>query len=217
MKLRLILVLLLFVASAGILAWIYHAATRGPRTPKASPWAETITDLEACSSRKHVKAAQYDHFAELAARENNRRAERLFRAMAFSQRLQEQNCAAAIQRLGGSYSPPGKVVVFGGTTDDNLKRSIGYERQTFDQGRGAEIRRAMQKNNRYAARMLIWASAEDLQNIALMEGCRHHAGCEDDSCRYFVCPVCGTIYAAQYLDYYCPLCLTDREQFIAFE
>ena len=48
MKLRLGLILLLFAASAGILAWMYYAATREPRSPKGSPWAETLADLDAC-------------------------------------------------------------------------------------------------------------------------------------------------------------------------
>ena len=96
MKLRLGLILSLFVASAVILVWLYYAATREPRTPKSSPWTETLADLDACCRRKHVKSAQYDHFANIAAGEERREAERLFRAMAFSQRLQENNCATAI-------------------------------------------------------------------------------------------------------------------------
>lgn len=52
MKLRLGLILLLFAASAGILVWMYYAATREPRSPKGSPWAETLADLDA--DRKSV-------------------------------------------------------------------------------------------------------------------------------------------------------------------
>lgn len=103
MKLRLGLILLLFAASAGILVWMYYAATREPRSPKGSPWAETLADLDACCRRKHVKSVQYDHFAGIAADEKRHTAERLFRAMAFSERLQENNCATAILHLGGHY------------------------------------------------------------------------------------------------------------------
>ena len=117
MKLRPSLILLLFVASAGILVWLYYAATRGPRPPKSSPWADTLADLNACCRCKHVKSAQYDHFAGIARQEREHDAERLFRAMAFAQRLQENNCSSAIVHLGGSYTPPGKIVIFSGTTD----------------------------------------------------------------------------------------------------
>ena len=170
MKLRLGLILLLFAASAGILAWMYYAATREPRSPKGSPWAETLADLDACCRRKHVKSVQYDHFAGIAADEERHTAERLFRAMAFSERLQENNCATAILHLGGHYTPPGKIIIFGGTTDGNLERSVAYERQAHAGRSGADIRRAMERGNRYAARILTWASAGDMRNIALPAG-----------------------------------------------
>lgn len=215
MKLRLISILLLFVLSAGILAWLYYAATSSPRRTTESPWSETIADLDACSRRKHVKSLQYDRFAGIAGNENRPGAARLFRAMAFSERLQEQNCAAAIRHLGSSYTPPGKVVVFDGTTDGNLERSIDYERKNFSDRRGAEIRRALEKGNRYVARALIWASANDRRNITLMEYCRRSTA--GDSLRFAVCPVCGCLYATQFEDYYCPFCLTDGRRFIRFE
>lgn len=208
MKLRPVLILLLFAASAGILAGLYAAASRPPRTAKAPPWAETLADLDACGRRKHVKSLQYDNFATIAAGENRPEAERLFRAMAYSERLQEHNCAEAILHLGGSYTPPVRIVLFGGTTDDNLERSIAYERRGLSERHGAEIDRAIRKGNRYAARILARASALDLRNAVLMERCMHAGKHTPDSCRFFVCPKCGNIYAAEYLDYYCPLCLT---------
>lgn len=217
MKLRLILILLLFAASAGILVWMYCAAARTPRVPQAPPWAETLADLDACCRRKHVKSVQYDNFAAIAAGESRPNAERLFQAMAFSERLQEHNCAQAILRLGGSYTPPVRIVLFGGTTDDNLERSIGYERRNLGERHGTEIGRALRKGNRYAARMLIRASAADLRNAVLMERCRSAGSNEPDSCWFFVCPECGNIYAAEHLDYYCPICLTGRERFVRFE
>lgn len=217
MKLRLSLILSLFVASAVILVWLYYAATREPRAPKSSPWAETLADLDACCRRKHVKSAQYDHFAGIAADEQRHEAERLFRAMAFSQRLQENNCATALVHLGGHYTPPEKVVIFGGTTDGNLERSIDYERKSYGERRGADIRRAMERGNRYVARVLIWASAGDLRNIALLERCRQHAADHSDTCQFAVCPLCGNLYSSEYADYYCPACLTDGEKFVWFE
>ena len=217
MKLRLGLILLLFVASAGILVWLYYAATREPRSPKGSPWAETLADLDACCRRKHVKSVQYDHFADIAADEKRHTAERLFRAMAFSERLQENNCATAILRLGGHYTPPGKIVIFGGTTDGNIERIIAYERQAYAGHGGADIRRAMERGNRYAARMLTWGSAGDMRVIALLEHYRQEDRNAPDTGRFAVCPNCGSLYTSEYVDCYCPACLTDSERFVRFE
>ena len=129
MKGRPLLVLLLFAASAVILAGMYYAATREGTTTRQDKWAGVLSDLDACSRRKHVKSAQYDHFAGIARQEREHDAERLFRAMAHAERLQEYNCANAIVRLGGRYAPPEHVTVFRGTTDDNLRRSIDFARR----------------------------------------------------------------------------------------
>lgn len=151
MKVRPLLILLLFMVSTGILVWIYFAALRGQRAPHRRQWTETLADLDACCRHKHIKSRQYDHFAETARTEQRPGAEHLFRAMAFSARLQEYNCANAIVRLGGRYTPPEKVTVFRGTTDQNLQRSIDYERRPPDALHAGEIDRALAAGNRYAA------------------------------------------------------------------
>ncbi|MEG1699688.1 MAG: rubrerythrin family protein [Alistipes sp.] len=215
MKLRPLFILLLFVVSAGILTWLYMVWSREPTPLQTTDWREVVSDLDACCRRKHVKSVQYDHFATQATTEQQRNAAHLFRAMALSARLQENNCATAIVRLGGHYAPPSKVLVFRGTTDSNLQRSITYEHRTRDEIRRSDIDRAVARGNRYAARVLIWAAAGDLRHIALMEHCRSanvdtptHIDC------YQVCPLCGSIYTADYTDTYCPICLTDGRKFI---
>lgn len=205
------LILLLFAVAAGILVWLRHDTPKPRNTQKAS-WNEIIADLNACGRRKHIKALQHVHFAEIAASENRPEAERLFRALAFSERLQEQNCAAAIRRLGGKYLPPRPGTLFGGATDGNLERSIQAERRNYNRQHEAGIRRAMSRGNRYAARTLVWASAADLRTILLME-----ARSETQNRAFAVCPVCGNLYATEYLDRYCPFCLTDGEKFVRFE
>ncbi|WP_302782066.1 rubrerythrin family protein [Alistipes finegoldii] len=172
MKGRPLLVLLLFAASAVILAGMYYAATREGTTTRQDKWAGVLSDLDACSRRKHVKSAQYDHFAGIARQEREHDAERLFRAMAHAERLQEYNCANAIVRLGGRYAPPERVTVFHGTTDDNLRRSIDFARRPPEGLHADDIERALQSGNRYAARVLIWARSGDMRHLALMETCR---------------------------------------------
>ena len=139
------------------------------------------------------------------------------RESAFSERLQENNCATAILHLGGHYTPPGKIIIFGGTTDGNLERSVAYERQAHAGRSGADIRRAMKRGNRYAARILTWASAGDMRNIALLERCRQEGRNAPDTGRFAVCPNCGNLYPSEYADWYCPACLTEGKRFVLFE
>ncbi len=206
------LILLLFAVAAGMLVRFGHVPSRASRNARKASWNEIIADLNACGRQKHLKAVQHVHFAEIAASENRPEAERLFRALAFSERLQEQNCAAAIRRLGGKYLPPRPGALFGGATDGNLERSIQAERRNYNRQHEAGIRRAMSRGNRYAARTLVWASAADLRTILLME-----ARSETQNRAFAVCPVCGNLYATEYLDRYCPFCLTDGEKFVRFE
>lgn len=219
-KLRPLLILLLFVASVGILVWIYHSATHesAATASEPNPWTETLSDLDACCRRKHVKSVQYDHFADIASDEKYTQVARLFRAIALSERLQENNCAQAIVRLGGSYRPPMKVVVFHGPTDSNLERSISFEHKSLEELRSSDIDRAMSRDNRYAARMLIWASAGDLKHLMLMERCRRELRTTTGATTtYQICPQCGNLYESTYSDSYCPHCLTDGRKFIRFE
>jgi len=157
MKLRPLFILLLFVVSTAILTWIYYSATHPRRHEVEIPWRETIADLDACCRRKHVKSTQYDHFAGIAEQESRGQVARLFRAIALSERLQEQNCREAIRQLGGSYLPPTRIIVFHGNTDGNLERSIAYELRTARECKCNEIDRAIARNNRYAARLLTWS------------------------------------------------------------
>lgn len=215
MKVRPLLILLLFVVSTGILIWIYFAALRGEQAPHRRQWTETLADLDACCRHKHVKSRQYDHFAEIARAEQRPDAAQLFRAMAFSARLHEYNCANAIVRLGGHYTPPEEVRVFRGTTDQNLQRSIDYERRSLGTLHAGDIDRALAAGNRYAARVLIWSRAGDVRHMALMA--RYIAtGETGHEAGYLICPVCGNTYAGEYCDPFCPQCLTDGRRFIRF-
>lgn len=239
MKVRPLLLLLLFVASAGILVWISFAAMRERTVPRSAAWEETLADLDTCCREKHIRSARYDHFADVAEQEQRHDAARLLRAMAFSGRLHEYNCAKAIVRLGGSYTPPAKATVIRGTTDSNLWRCIAREHRSPGTRQAEAIERAFAQGNRYAARVLVWARAGDIRQIAMMErylakataaegipaGAATATGAENEAAEgtpgiptdgYLVCPVCGNLYAAEHYDPFCPQCLTDSRVFVRF-
>ena len=138
-------VLLLFAAATAVLVWLLFSGVEDEPPRRAARWAETISDLDACCRRKHVRSEQYDHFAAIAAGERREAAARLFRAMALSARVQEAECAAVIGRLGGRYTPPVKVALFRGATDENLARSLAYERQRLRTAPDIGIARALAK------------------------------------------------------------------------
>lgn len=219
MKVRPLLILLLFVVSTAVLAWIYYAATRkhDKRPAADSPYAETLVDLDACGRRKHAKSMQYEYFADIAHREHHEHQARLFHAMALSERVHEGKCAEAIVRLGGHYAPPVKVVVFRGTTDGNLERSISYDQRSLHTRCGKEVRRALSAGNRYAAQILARSDASDHQHIRLMKQSRMRLAPQDTVRTYAVCPVCGCLCAIDHEPEFCPYCLTERGRFVRFD
>ncbi len=218
MKVRPLIILLLFVVSTGVLAWIYYAATRRPdnRASDDPQRAETLADLDACGRRKHAKSMQYEYFARIAHAERQEQAARLFRAMALSERVHEGICADAIVRLGGHYEPPVRVVVFRGTTDGNLNRSIDYERQSLCTRCGKDIHRALSAGNRYAAQILARADAGDMQHVILTERNRNSLSPQDTVRTYAVCPACGNLIVSEHEPDFCPYCLTERGRFVRF-
>ncbi len=214
MKVRPFFVLLIFVLSVGVMVWIYYAATRpSDRTPADAARAETLRDLESCCRRKHVRAAQYEHFAGVASAEHRDAQARLFRAMALAERVHEGNCAEVMVRLGGAYAPPSRVILFRGTTDSNLSRAILQARQLLaEEAEESEVvRRTLRQGNRYAARMLAQAASGDRMQLLCMERCT-----ADPELRYAVCPVCGALTQLTYRPVVCPFCLTDSKRFVLF-
>ncbi len=218
MKLRPILLLLFCLGTIAVLGWLYYGVTRPALEFAVSPSEEVLADLADCCRRKHVKAMQYSCYAEIADSEREPRAAELFRAMALSERVQEQHAAALIGKLGGRYRPPQRIMIFRGTTAGNLRRSLANERRSADSLQHSRIDRHVRIGNRLCAEALIWAAAADLRHRMLLEACCE--ACEkphDEDNRYCVCPRCGNLYETTACDCYCPHCLTDSRRFIRFE
>lgn len=230
MKLRPILLLLFCLGTIAVLGWLYYGVTRPALELALSPSEEVLADLDECCRRKHVKAMQYSCYAEVADREREPRAAELFRAMALSERVQEQHGADVIGLLGGHYRPPQRIMIFRGTTAGNLRRSLAHERRSADSLQRSRIERHLRLGNRRCAEALIWAAAADLRHRILLEACCE--ACDerteartgrtgrtdgpDEAVHYSVCPRCGNLYETSACDCYCPHCLTDSRRFIRF-
>lgn len=214
MKLRPILLLLFCLATIALVGWIYYGVTRPALKTAMAPSEEVLHDLDECCRRKYVKAMQYACYAEVAERERECRAAALFRAMAHSERVQEERGASIIGRLGGRYRPPRRIMIFRGTTAGNLQRSLASERRSADSVQLERIDRHVRLGNRLCAELLIWAAAADMRHRMLLENCR--PGSDTEPVRYDVCPHCGNLYESAACDCYCPHCLTDSRRFVRF-
>ena len=234
MKGRPLLVLLLFAASAVILAGMYYAATREGTTTRQDKWAGVLSDLDACSRRKHVKSAQYDHFAGIA-RLGGRYAppervtvfhgttdDNLRRSIDFARRPPEGLHADDIERAlqsGNRYAA--RVLIWARSGDmrhlalmETCRRRLAANRPAGTQGNIAG-RRA--NNGTAGAPANGTARASGRGTAEGSENSRPDATADNAPKGYLVCPTCGNIYPAGCSDSYCPCCLTDGRRFVAFE
>jgi rubrerythrin len=212
MKTKPILVLLCFVGAVAVTGWMYYALRHPSHEATPTATHSGLHDLEDCCRRKTLKAAQYDHFAHLAHKEQALSTAILFRALAHSERIQEANCATIIRQLGGTYRPPMRILLFDGSTRGNLRRSIDYERRQSDSLFHTRIAFHRHHGYRRIAEALIRSAIIDFRHQQLLEA-QLNASPECIS-TYAVCPACGNIYPMTACDPYCPHCQTEQQQFV---
>lgn len=203
--------LLLFLLSAALTALLCHALVNSDH--RHSQWADVVTDLGECGRGKYLRRCHYAHFAEIARRESRPAAERLFRAMALSARVQERSCATAIRHLGGRYTPPCEVMLFDADTDTNLDKSIALEQGSLTPSAHHRITHALERENRYAARLLVWAASSDTEHLRLLKACRHPRTTDTLALHYLICPECGHVFESRPTRFCCPYCLTSERRF----
>lgn len=211
MKVRPILLLLLLAGSILLVGWLYHAVTRPAMKAQTNDHRALLTELDSCCRAKHSHAVQYAHYAQRAEEEQAMQAATLFRALALSARVQEQQTAEVIRKLGGGYRPPRRILLFRNTTEGNLAASLARHRRRNDSLEHLRIRRQMQQGHRMAARVLIWSAATARREAHLLAA---HLAAPQQATNYLICPHCGNLYRAEATDPYCPHCLTDSHRFI---
>jgi len=175
-------------------------------------WPESLASLDEATRRCRASAENLEAAARQAEQEDLPGAERLLRALARAERIQERSCVEAIRRLGGRYTPPARIVVRIRTTRDNLEQLLLSLRD--DRTPAGTIDRAIEEGNRYAARLLIRSAAAENRRLRLVESYLQRG--ERNTSAYWVCPRCGYLCDEGHRDPYCPQCQTSGERFLRF-
>lgn len=218
MKLRLVLILLLFAASVGILVWLYCAATRrfpGRRRSRRGPRrSRTSTPAAAAntSNRSNTTSSPRSPSGNPARMPSGCSGPWLSPNGCRSTTARRPSCtwaAATRLRSGSSSSEARPTATWSGVSSTNSGASASgtVRRSTARCGKTTAMRRGLLARQQPA----------DRRNAALLEHCRRSGKDHPDSCRFLVCPGCGNIYAAGDPDPYCPFCLTRSERFVRFE
>ncbi len=177
-------------------------------------WPRSLAALDDAAYATRVHAENFDAAARQAASEDLPGAERLFRAMAHAERIQELGYVQAIRRLGGDYSPPARVVVRILTARRSMLRALDVLQQEDDE-HSETIAGVLDEGNRYAARLLIRSAAAGNRSRRAVESYLQQEG-DLETPVYLVCPRCGYLCDDRHSDPYCPQCHTDSRRFLRF-
>lgn len=176
-------------------------------------WPRSLETLTAAAHTTRDNAENFESAARQAAAEERQGAERLLRALAHAERIQETGYVRAIRRLGGSYTPPATVEVTIRSTRKSMEQIL--MRLQENRLRGYEsIDGVLKEGNRYVARLLIRNAAATNRGMLAMEGYLRQG--ERAAPAYWVCPQCGYLCDDRHRDPYCPQCMTDGHRFQRF-
>lgn len=176
-------------------------------------WPRSLENLNAAAHITRDNAENFESAARQAAAEERPGAERLLRALAHSERIQETGYVRAIRRLGGDYIPPDTVEIRIRSTRRNLEQLLTRLQENRLQGYRA-IDEVLEEGNRYVARLLIRNAAATNRSLHAVE--RYLRQGERYAPAYWVCPQCGYLCDDRHRDPYCPQCLTDGRRFLRF-
>lgn len=206
------IIIFCFFCGAALIATLHIRSKISGRSLELQ-WKATLDDLDTHSSAAHIQSLRYDSYARQAATENDHTRQKLFLALAHSERIHEQMCKHATELFGGNYSAPYAGADLSTTTAENLRRSIDSARSQHSSSQGSAATRAIESGNRYVARILIWIDGCNRRHIELLE---HAYDSLTASTGYLVCPKCGNTYHTESYDRYCPFCQTHHSDFKRF-
>ena len=174
----------------------------------------SLRQLDAGALSSSEGAEQYGRAARQAADEGWIGAERLFRALSYSEQVHELRFVEAILQLGGEYRPPRSLYVRVKSTEENLREAMRPTRLRHSLERVEGIDRVIQEGNRYAARLLIRYAAADNRRLRILSSYRLVQ--EPEPQHYLVCPRCGYLCEELFLDPFCPQCYLNSAYFKRF-
>ncbi len=194
----------------GILGLLLLLAGCRREEPGVLRWRESIEQLNEGAQWGFCRAALYEAAATRAAVEQLPGAERLFRALACSERIQERHCIEAIDRLGGGYTPPYRPKLFIHATEHNLQTLL-YTPHPYGL---VEIERVAAEGNRYAERLMVRHVASCNRCLRAVE--YYLRSGEPEAPHYAICPRCGYLTDDRYPDPCCPQCGESSRRFRRF-
>lgn len=191
-----------------------------PAEPDDYLWYDSLQQLGELGRAKYRQSHRYDEYAQRAERDSLHGLATLFRAMAYADNVQCNNCRKAIESLGGRFHAPALLPSERQHTHEHLRSALNEKYELHNGPTAPCIHRAIEEGNRYVARLITWCDASDVKQILIMEreidDINHHDS-HSTTHEYRVCPTCGAISDEVLHSCFCPHCMTDSQTFILFK
>ncbi len=163
----------------------------------------TGDNLKAAFAGESQAHMRYLIFADKAEREGFPNVARLFRAVAFAERMHATNHLKALYGVA--------------TTRDNLQEAVGGETFEVEEMYPAYKAAAEAQEEKRAYRAMDWALEAERVHAGMYGAAREAVAGGDDAAlgEVFVCGVCGWTVEGEAPDV-CPICGTKHERFVKF-
>lgn len=177
---------------------------------------KTIANLKNAINGELTASAKYDAFADQAAKDSLYNVEAMFRAISRAESIHAGNHMNVLQFIGVNDFKPDTMAFDVECTLENLRGAIEGETYEFTAMYPQIIAEAKAEGVNDAVESFNYAMDAEIGHSKIFaETLSRLSNNKVVSAAYFVCPVCGFVYADA-TDVKCRLCKTPFEKFIAF-
>ncbi len=162
---------------------------------------------------------RYVLFADKAEKEGFPNVARLFRAIAFAERVHANNHFNILSELKGDLKVVAGATFGPGSTSKNLELAIMGEEFEVNEMYPAYIAIAEQQGEKRAVNSLKWALEAEKIHAELYRRAKEHVDRGEDypiEGKVWICPVCGHTHVGPEPPERCPVCGAPGERYVGF-
>ncbi len=179
----------------------------------------TRDNLQSAFGGESMAHMRYMIFAEIAEKEGYKNVARLFRAIAFAEKVHASNHFKNLSALKSGYKVVAEAPFGPGDTSKNLELAIMGEEYEINEMYPAYIRVAEEQGEKQAALSFRWALEAEKIHAQLFREAKKYVDQGKDwplDGYIWICPVCGYTYVGEKPPERCPICGLVGEKFVKF-
>ncbi len=185
----------------------------------AKPRPMTLDALASAFGGESMAHMRYLVFAEIAEREGYPNVARLFKAIAFAEKVHASNHYSRLRDLETDLKVVAGATFGPGNTSKNLKLAIMGEEFEVNEMYPAYIEIARLQGEKQAEISFKWALEAEKIHAELYRKAKEHVDKGEDMSvdgKIWICPICGHTYVGPEPPEKCPVCGAPRDKYVGF-